>query len=133
MIQLSLLHFFCVTIHSKKAQFLNVLCIHKTAKRSKFSVSYDTSLDVFLFHSTTCMKFCSKNLATDFSQQVIWLSWTCWVWLMLNRKTFLSKDQKSRKQDRQAWCFMQVKYFCLKQGSYNYPKAPSQQECSCYS
>jgi len=28
---------------------------------------------------------------------------------------------------------MQVKYFCLKQGSYKYPKAPSQQECSCNS
>jgi len=27
---------------------------------------------------------------------------------------------------------MQVKYSWLKQGSYNYPKAPSQQECSCY-
>jgi len=28
---------------------------------------------------------------------------------------------------------MQAKYFHLKQGSYNYPKALSQQECSCYS
>jgi len=28
---------------------------------------------------------------------------------------------------------MQVKTFYLKQGFYNYPKAPSQQECSCYS
>ena len=54
--------------------------------------------------------------------------------LILNRKTFLSRDQeKSRKQDRHVRCFMEVKYFCLKQGSYNYPEAPSQQECSCYS
>jgi len=28
---------------------------------------------------------------------------------------------------------MQVKYFFVKLGAYNNPKAPSQQECSCYS
>jgi len=43
--------------------------------------------------------------------------------LILNRKTFFSRDQeKSRKQDRHARCFMQVKYFCLNQGSYITPR-----------
>jgi len=57
----------------------SLVCSQDTAKSSKFSVSYDTSLDVFLFRSTTCTKLCCKNLVTDFSQQMIWLSWTCWA------------------------------------------------------
>ena len=44
-----------------------VVCSQDTAKSSKFFVSYDTSLDVFLFRSTTCTKLCCKNLVTDFS------------------------------------------------------------------
>jgi len=48
-----------------------LVCSQDTAKSYKFSVSYDTSLDVFLFFSNTCTKFCCKNLVTDFSQQMI--------------------------------------------------------------
>jgi len=57
--------------HGKDAKFLNLLCVHKTQQKVLNSVSYDTSLDVFLFCSTTCTKLCCKNLVTDFSQQMI--------------------------------------------------------------
>ena len=51
----------------KDRKVLNVLCVHKTQhKKFKFSVSYDTSLDVFLFCSTTCTKLCCRNLVTTF-------------------------------------------------------------------
>jgi len=99
-----------------------------TAKSYKFSVSYDTSSDVFLFHSTTCTKFCCNNLVMHFSQQMVIFNLLSFALSSIGKHSF----QKTRKQDRQARCFMQVKYSWLKQGSYNYPKAPPQQECSCY-
>ena len=113
----------CHNTQQKDTQFLNVFCVHKTQQKVLNSVSYDTSLDVFLFHSTICTKFCCKNLVTDFftADDYLELVELC---LILDRKTFLSKDQKSRKQ------VMQVKYFCLKQGSYNYPEAPSSQNAA---
>jgi len=46
----------------------------------------DASLDVFLFlHSTTCTKFCCKNLETEFSQHIIILNLLSFVLLILNR------------------------------------------------
>jgi len=60
----------CHSTQQEDTKVLNVLCVHST-KSSKFSVSYDASLDVFLFRSTTCTKFRCKNVVTDFSQQMI--------------------------------------------------------------
>ena len=39
-----------------------LVCSQDIAKSSKWSVSYDTCLDVFLFRSATCTKFCCRTL-----------------------------------------------------------------------
>jgi len=45
-----------------------------TAQKVLNSLSLMMQAWIFSFRSTTCMKFCCKNLVTDFSQQMIILN-----------------------------------------------------------
>ena len=112
----------CHKTQQKDTNFLNVLCVHKT-QHKKVLNSLSLMMQDWMFscfvpplvrHS---VEPCNGLFTPDDYLELVELC------LILNRKIFLSRDhEKSRKQDTHVRCFMQVRYFCLKQGSYNYPR-----------
>jgi len=89
----------CHNTQQKDTQFLNVLCVHKTQQKVLNSLFLMTSLDVFLFHSTICTKFCCKNLLMDFSQQMIILNLS-FVLSWIGKHSFQKTRSPETKIDR---------------------------------
>jgi len=125
----------CHKTQKKDTIVLNVLCVHKTQQKvlnDLFLMTQAWMFSCFIppLARNSVVEPCNGLFAADDYLE------TCWACLILNMSylEFLSSEQeKSRKQDKQARCFMQVKCFCLKLGACNSPKVPSQQQCSCYS